>query len=79
MDTITLSEIQENPEKLGPLLKEGRTVRVLKDGRPYFDATAPNLPNWQEFNRKIDELWAGSTLEYTNEDICNLIRRSRGE
>jgi hypothetical protein len=80
METMTFSEIRESPEKLDPLLKEGKTVRVTKEGQPYFDAvpTKIKLTASQEFDRKIEEIWAGSDKQYSSEEIVAMIRRSWG-
>lgn len=37
------------------------------------------VARFKEFAKKIDAIWAGSNVEYTNEDIVNLIRQSRGD
>ena len=80
MATLSFDEVRATPEKLDPFLKQGKTVTITKDGKPYFEAVpATPLVRRHEFDRKIDELWAGTGVEYSNEQIVDLIRRSRGE
>jgi hypothetical protein len=78
VETLTLNDFLGHPEKLDPLLKEGKTVRVTKEGQPYFDVVPPRPSKLDEFNRKIDEIWAGSDKQYSSEEIVALIRRSWG-
>jgi hypothetical protein len=76
MDTITFEEFLEQPEKLDSLLKKGSTVRVTKGGVHYFDAV-PRLSSSAEFNRKIDEIWAGTDVVRTTDQIVESLRESR--
>jgi hypothetical protein len=77
METLTLNELREQPEKLDPLLKEGKTVRVTKDGQPYFDAVPANPTPFRQFVKQIDEVWAGSGVEISTEEIVRSLRKSR--
>ncbi len=79
MQTLSLDELRATPEKLEPLLNEGQTVTVTKDGKPYFDAVPPRPRRVQEFEQKIGELWAGSGRDRSPEEIVALIRKSRGD
>ena len=78
MVTMSFDEVRATPEKLDPFLKEGKTVTITKDGKPYFEAVpAPSRSRRNDFDRKIDELWAGTGIERSTEDIVRSIRESR--
>jgi hypothetical protein len=78
METLTLNDLRDHPEKLDPLLKEGKTVRVTKEGQPYFDAVPAKLSKLRDFDRQIDAIWANTGIEYSSEEIVAMIRRSWG-
>jgi hypothetical protein len=78
MITMSFDEIRAKPEKLDLFFKDGKAVTVTKDGKPYFEAIPTHksaLGN--DFDRKVDALWAGSGIEYSTEQVVRAIRESR--
>jgi hypothetical protein len=77
VETLTLKELREHPEKLDPFLKVGKTVRVMREGEPYFDAVPTQPTPFRKFVKQIDEVWAESGIEISTEDIVRSLRKSR--
>lgn len=77
METLTLNELREHPEKLDPFLKDGKTVRVIREGKPYFDAVPAKPTPFRQFVKQIDEVWADSGVEISTEEIVRSLRKSR--
>ena len=82
METLTFNELRKDPEKLDPFLKDGKTVRVTREGKPYFDAVPAEVvianPQPSDFDKKVEALWMGTGVNYSTDQIVDLLRESRG-
>ena len=78
METITLKQVRSTPNKLNPLIKGGRSVRVTNQGKPFFDAVPPRRQTkLHVFFHRIDQVWAGSKVRRSTADIVAALRESR--
>jgi len=78
METMTFEQVRNKPGRLAPILKGGRSVRITKGGKPFFDAVPPGgSGRLQDFFRRIDEVWAGSKADRSTADIVATLRESR--
>ena len=78
METMTLKQVRSTPGKLNPLIKGGRSVRVTKQGKPFFDAVPPRRQTGlRDFFRRIDQVWARSKVRRSTADLVAALRESR--
>ena len=78
METMTFKQVRNAPGKLAPLIKGGRTVRVTKRGKPFFDAVPPRRrTGLRDFFRRIEQVWTGSKVRRSTADIVADLRESR--
>jgi antitoxin (DNA-binding transcriptional repressor) of toxin-antitoxin stability system len=78
MEEMTIEQVREAPEKLEPFIADGTTVRITKDGKPFFDAVPTSQPQrFDEFARRVKELWADSNISRTTPELVAAVRESR--
>jgi hypothetical protein len=76
METMTFEEVREAPEKIAPMLEKGHTVRITKDGKPFFDAV-PSRSGLREFFTRVDQVWSGSPVSRSTVELLSGLRESR--